>query len=212
MAAKRQSKAQYLKKRRARVRELYIHERLEPRNIARRLVDEGSIETSDESLESAIRLVRDDVKSIRAEINSRRGADADATVAFDEVDALEYELADLRHERDRQKRIADGEPDTDGKEAVYIVTMMGAGGEPIQFEKPKWPPGVRQKAGKDAALLAEKVSKLEVALAEKRRAMVPKVAGQEAGSGRNDNLFEVVTSGKKMNELIHENADRAKVN
>jgi hypothetical protein len=55
---RKQSKDLYLEKRKRRVRELYEKEGLQARDIAARLVDEGTIETLDESLESAIRLVR----------------------------------------------------------------------------------------------------------------------------------------------------------
>lgn len=208
-ATKQQSKKAYLAKRKARVRELYIHARLEPRDIAAKLVHDGTIETTDESLESAVRLVREDVRELREQITRHRSGDADATVAFDEIDALEYELSDLRSERDRQKRIADGEPDENGKEAVLIVTMMGAEGEPFQFEKPKWPAGVRQKAGKDAAQLTKDISKLEVALAEKRRliAEAAKRSGGDKGKAVGaDDVFTIHTSGDQFDDLVARNA------
>lgn len=227
-AAKKQSKRMYLAKRKKRVRELYIHGRLEPRDIAAKLVDDGTIETTDESLESAVRLVRGDVAKIRAEITSHREGDADASVAFNEIDALEYELADLRKERDRQQLIADGEPIemcarssvpppacanplclAEEKHVPYVgpaigVTITYTPQGPMTSYKALWPAGVRQKASKDAAILAEKVSKLEVALAEKRSMRI--AAAVRKDGAEKDDIFRIVTSGKPMNELILDNA------
>jgi hypothetical protein len=209
---KQQSKKTYLAKRKARVRQLHIHEHMGTRDIAAKLVNDGTIETSDESLESAIRLVREDVREIRAELSRER--DEDAPVSFDALDALEYELTDLRIERDYQRMIARGEPDENGQEAELVTNMIGKGGEPVPFIRPKWPAAVRQKASKDAAILAEKISKLEVALAEKRAAKKPATQGKASdGAPVDDGIFRIVTSGKPVDDLIQENAsERSKVN
>jgi hypothetical protein len=232
MPAKGRSKKQYIAKRVARVRDLYLREHLEPRDIASRLVAEGAIETTDESLESAIRLVRGDVKKIRSEIDSRRAGDADTSVALNDLDALELELKDLRKERDRQQLIADGEPiemcarsymppaacaneqciRLHNKHVKFTgpaigVTITHTPQGPMTSYKALWPAGVRQKASKDAALLSEKISKLEIALSEKRRAIAP-AATLGKGEGSADDLFQIVTSGKPMNELIAANTAR----
>lgn len=227
--AKQQSKKTYLAKRKNRVRELYIHDRMQPRDIAARLVADGVIETTDESLESAVRLVRDDVREIREELVRYRSGDAAPAVAFDEIDAMENELADLRREHTRQRMIADGEPTENCARSGIAVTACAnkdcLNGEhrpfigpavgisvtntpqgPMVTYKALWPAGVRQKASKDAALIAEKISKLEVALSEKRAAANP--APDAKKDSATADVFRVVASGKPMNELITENANR----
>jgi len=105
-----QAKLTYLAKRKKRVREIFEREGLQPRDIAARLVNEGVIETLDESLESATRLVRADLKEIRLSIDTGRAADAVPALAGNEIDALERELAELRRQHARQELIAEGEP------------------------------------------------------------------------------------------------------
>jgi hypothetical protein len=77
-----------------------------------------------------------------------------------------------------------------------------------------WPAGVRQKASKDKTIIAEKISKLEVALAEKRAAKKPATQGKASdGAPVDDGIFRIVTSGKPVDDLIQENAsERSKVN
>jgi hypothetical protein len=235
MTIKKESKRQYLDRRRRRVRELFRFEGLQPREIAEILVKDGTIETADESLESALRLVRSDVAEIRAEIDDERTEDAKPIVAANEVDALERELVDLRKERDRQQMIADGQPTEMcarsrtaiaecvspecgalGKHAAFVgpaigITIADTPQGPITTYKALWPAGIRQKASKDKAILIEKISKLEVALAERRRAAVPQGKDGEKANAKDD-LFQIVTSGKPMNELIVDNATRQTIN
>jgi hypothetical protein len=98
MPAKKESKERYIARRQRRVRELYIGEGLQPRAIAERLVKDGTIETTDESLESALRLVRSDVAAIREEIDAERAEDA-KPFTVNEIDALERELANCARTR-----------------------------------------------------------------------------------------------------------------
>src|ERR1700694_1616641 len=104
MAAKRSSKKAYIARRRRRVREGFIGEGLAPREIAAKLVADGTIETTDESLESAIRIVRSDVAGIRGEIDAEREEDDQQHAASNTADAMERELARLRTEQRRQER------------------------------------------------------------------------------------------------------------
>jgi hypothetical protein len=233
-AVKKESKKRYLARRMKRVRELYLRDGLEPRDIAAELVKDGTIETTDESFESAIRLVRGDVAKIRAEIDGRRAADSEKKVAINEIDALERELAELRKAHADQKLIAAGEPTemcarsrypiiactnpdclATGKHFPFVapaigVTMTDTPQGMMTSYRALWPAGVRQKASKDAAILAEKISKLEIVLSEKRRAPMQPGKGEDDGPG--DGLFQIVTSGKPMNDLIATNVDKSKVN
>jgi hypothetical protein len=227
MPAKKESKERYIARRQRRVRELYIGEGLQPRAIAERLVKDGTIETTDESLASALRLVRSDCAAIRAETNDERAEDASPTVAVNEIDALERELGELRIEHARQKMMAEGELtencarsgvsviscanttcETSGKHVSFIgpavgMTTTNTPQGPIVAYKALWPAGVRQKASKDVTILAEKIKKIEVALVEKRSAVSkqPGKAADAAGGGDGD-IFRVVMSGKSTEELI----------
>jgi hypothetical protein len=109
-AAAEASKKSYLAERATKIREMYLRDGLESRDIAAALVADGTIKTTDRSLQSAIRLVQVEVAKIRAEIDGFRADDADGKVATSEVDALERKLARLRLERDRQQLIAEGQP------------------------------------------------------------------------------------------------------
>src|SRR6266498_1255642 len=204
-ARKADSKRQYIARRQKRVRELYIREGLQPREIAAKLVADGTIETSDESLESAARLVRSDVAALRVELDVDRSEDAKPALLGNAIDALERQLAFLRKERDRQVMIADGEPDENGDEAEITTNLVGKGGIPIPFSQPKWPAGTRQKASKDAAILCEKISALEVLLTERRTEIKPAAKGERPADG-DSSIYRVVTSGKSMSDLVTENA------
>lgn len=233
MPAKQTSKRDYISRRKARVRDLYVTERLAPREIAARLVQEETIETTDESLESAIRIVRGDVAALRSELVSHRSGDADPSLAFDDLDALEAELTGLRVERDRQLVIAAGEPVEMcarsrreigecaepqcialGNHVPFIgprigITMTDTPQGMMTSWKALWPAGVRQKASKDVAILTRQISELEVKLAEKRRTAVPKKKdGDDAGTG-DDDFFRIVASDRSMVELIAENTTPA---
>lgn len=230
MAIKKESKQQYLARRRRRVRELYRGDGLTPREIAERLVKDGTIETTDESLESALRLVRQDVAAIREEIDAERAEDSKPIHASNEIDAIERELADLRKEHQRQEMIADGEPvemcarsrvrlaecvqpecGALGSHAPFVgpaigITIADTPQGPITTYKALWPSGTRQKASKDAAILARQIRETENALNEKRRLISerPKVADSK---GDEADVFRVVTSGKTTEELIDFNVN-----
>lgn len=196
--AKLESKRAYIARRKRCVRELYVREGYEVRDIAAALVADETITTTDESLESAIRLVRSDVAEIRAELDGLRSADAQPNVAGNEVDALERKLERLRKEHRRQESIASGEPDEQGRDAQLTTTTDTPGG-PIIVVRPKWPAGVRQKASKDACTLAEKIAEIEITLAEKRR------SEEEDGTSAQDGGLTIVESDKSLQELIARN-------
>jgi hypothetical protein len=228
MAAKRESKAQYIARRRWRVRELFYGEGLQPRAIAERLVREGTIETTDESLASALRLVYEDCAAVRAEVNDERAENSKPAVASNEIDALDRELEALRTEFDRQSLIADGQPTENcARSGITLIACDNATCEKTGTHKPfigpavgvtttytpqgpmisyraLWPAGVRQKASKDKAILAEKISKLERLLVEKRTAIAESQRAKKPGSGETagDDIFRVVTSDKSTDELI----------
>lgn len=223
MAAKRESKLAYLDRRKKRVRELYL-EGEETVDIASKLVTEGVIETSDESLESAIRLVRKDIAKFRAELAAHRIADAKPEIAGDDIDILSRKLKRLREEHAFQCLVRDGQPmelcarssipasvcankecEATGKHATYVgpgvgITIAQTPQGPITTYKALWPAGVRQKAGKDAATLAVKISEVETALAAKRAAVI------ETGTGAGDQGgLTIVESEKSIPELIEAN-------
>ncbi len=104
-----------------------------------------------------------------------------------------------------------------GKHRAFVgpaigVTIADTPQGPITSFKALWPAGVRQKASKDASLLAERISKLEISVAEKRRAQ--KVAKLEKGvdAPAEDDVFRIVTSGRTMDDLITYNVDGGKPN
>jgi hypothetical protein len=204
MKAKRTSKRAYLARRKRRVRELYL-DGLDPRDIAVKLVEDGTIETTDESLESAARLVRGDVAEIKAEIESVRIQDAQ--VAGSERDALERKLKRLRAEYERQVMIANGEPDETGVEAVIVTTMDTPNG-PLTSQRPKWPASSRQKASKDASILAEKIGDVEIALAR----VLDDGVDERTGEKRSESFVFSFPQTGTMSDLIAMNLERGKVN
>lgn len=223
MPAKRESKKAYLDRRKRRVRELYL-EGLEAPEIASLLVAEGTIDTTDESLASAIRLVRVDIAEYRAELTAQRADDSKPSVASDEVDSLTRKLRRLREAYADQRRIADGEPIEMCARSRYPIQSCAnpechAGAGHLAFTGPAigvtmtdtpqgmmtsykalWPAGVRQKAAKDAALLAEKIAEVEVAMVARRGAMA------DVGDGSADRGgLTIVESEKSIPELIEAN-------
>ena len=195
--AEHPSQRAYLQKRDARIDELWRSEGYEPKDIATLMLTEGSLVS--ESGDSAERTVRGVVAKISARLDSARKDDAEPACSTNDIDALERKLRRLRDALAWQNMVASGEPDEDGKEAVTIVTMMGANGDPFQFEKPKWPAGVRQKAKKDAATLVEKIAELEIALAAKR------ALASEASEGDRDGGLVIIESDRPIPELIKAN-------
>ncbi len=222
---KRQSKNRYLAHRKQRVWELRRTEGLEPYDIAVRLVKEGTIETTDETLQSAVKLVRGDL----ADLNSERQGERvlDVAVAGSEVDVLERELAELRKQHARQEMIADGEPIemcarsryplracanpaclAEGRHVPFTgpaigISIVDTPQGPMTTFRALWPAGTRQKASKDAAALAERISKLEVVLADKRREAVARQSRvvdpkREAGG------FTFNFSGRSLETLLQE--------
>jgi hypothetical protein len=224
MPAKRESKKAYLVRRKRRVRELYL-EGYDAPEIARQCVAEGVIETIDESLESAIRLVRADIAEFRRELSAHRAADANPEVAGSEIDALERKLRRLREAHADQRRIATGEPTEICARSRFEIAACtdrtcGATGKHMPFVGPAigvvitdtpqgamtsykalWPAGVRQKAVKDAALLAEKIAELEIVIAVRRAAD----AASAGGDGADQGGLTIVESDKSIDELIEIN-------
>ena len=196
---KRKAKREYLAKRRRRVRELYVDFGLTSRQIAEKLVSAGVIETTDESLESAIRLVRSDVAEIRREVDAERDEDGKREVAGSAGDALRRQLERLRYSYEKQREIADDE-------SIVTSTMTTPNGV-IVTEKPKWPPGVRQKAAKDAVLIAKEISQLETELATKSE-----VATTAAGAKSQVPPFRMVFSGRPLEDLIRDRTKTGEVN
>jgi hypothetical protein len=197
-AAPVESKKSYLAKRLARVRELYMHEGLEPVDIAERLVDEGAIKTSSDTLDSAVRLVRADVALIRKGVDAQRKTDA--PLVSRDLDVLERELLRLRRELRRQEIIAAGEPGPDGKDATITTSTITPEGV-IVMTRPKWPAGVRQKASRDASRLATEISKIEMVLSEKRSVEAEGSAEKDAMAGG----LTIIESDKSIEELIKQN-------
>lgn len=194
---------------------------MEPRDIAELMLEEKSIES--ESHESAVRTVRGVVAKIRARIDADREGDSDSKIATGEVDALERKLRRLREEHARQSLIASGEPTencarsgiavvacenaqckTTGIHVPFIgpavgISMMNTPQGPMVSYKALWPAGVRQKASKDAAILAEKIAELEVTLAAKRQT---ETTGEGAGV---EGGLRIIQSGASIEALIKAN-------
>jgi hypothetical protein len=227
MPAKKQTKAQYMAKVEQRVYHLYYFRGIDkPKEIAEILVREGTMETTDESLESATRLVREHLRNVKASIAGERKRDT--SVVTDDLDVLERELAELQKQHARQEVIAAGEPCEMcavsrlrveectmpeclalGKHRSFIgpaigITLADTPQGPITSYKALWPAGVRQKASKDASILAEKISVLEIKVADRRRKQDEAV---KDGAGKTGpDVFNIVTTGQPMNELITANA------
>lgn len=222
MTIKRESKKAYLERRKRRVRELYLEGHEAP-EIATALVEDGTIETTDESLDSAIRLVRKDIKEYREQLTAQRLDDAQPGIAGDELDALSRKLRRLREAYADQRRIAEGEPvemcarSQYRTEACANLVCVASGHMPYvgpavgvtMTDTPQgmmtsyralWPAGVRQKAAKDAALIAEKIADVEAALMAKRDLLGENGDGSADGRG-----LTIVESEKSIPELIQEN-------
>lgn len=211
----------YIKKRDAWIEELFIRKGLEPTEIALQMSEAGTLRS--DSPDSAVRTVRGVVAKIRKRINLDRSADASPTLAGNESDALERKLVWLRAQRDRQQLIADGEPmemcarssyplsacpNSDCQDlgthipfvgpAVGIVFMQTPQG-PMTTFKALWPAGVRQKASKDAAILASQIAELELVLIGRRDAQA------EAGESGSGDRLHLIESDKSIAELIEAN-------
>jgi hypothetical protein len=185
-----ESQKLYLSKRDARITHLFLREGFEPRDIASTMLDEGTLRS--DSYESAVRTVRGVVAKIRHGIDADRGHDAAAAVATNEIDALERKLRRLRADHAWQVSVSDDD-------SVITRNMVTPNG-PMVIEKDRWPAGVRQKARKDAAALAEKIADLEIVLASKRHADTDK-----AGSGAESGGLVIIESEKSIAELIAAN-------
>lgn len=192
-----ESRKAYLRRRDARIDELYFSEGLEPRDIATRMLREETLGSVSD--ESAVRTVRGVVAKLRKRIESERVEDGQITVALTRADSLEREISRLRFEHQRQVRIADGEPDSSGKEATITSSVDTPQGM-ITSVRPKWPAGVRQKASRDAATLAQKISKLEADLTDLRFNELEK--GKD---GAADGGLTIIESDKSIPELIVKN-------
>lgn len=212
----------YIKKRDARITELFVREGLEPREIAIRMSEEETLRS--DSSDSATRTVRGVVAKIRKTINANRVGDSAPAFASNESDALERKLVWLRTQRDRQQLIADGEPiemcarssypltscpNTDCRQtgwghlpftgpAVGIVFMQTPQG-PMTTFRALWPAGVRQKASKDAATLASQIAELELLLIGRRDAHA------ESGENGDGERLHLIESDKSIEELIEAN-------
>lgn len=184
------SQKRYLAKRDARIEQLYVREGEEPRDIAVKMLEEGTLTSKSE--ESAIRTVRGIVAIIRTRLDGARSDDSKSEVATNEVDALERKLKRLRE--DHAWQLAKSEDET-----TVTHTMVTPNG-PLLIEKAKWPAGVRQKARKDAAMLAEKIADLEIALAARRAIEVERDAGVGESGG-----LTIIESDKSIAELIDRN-------
>lgn len=186
---KKQSRKQYLAKRDARIEELFLREGLEPRDIAVMMLAEETL--TSESEDSAIRTVRGVVAKIRKRIDDARTGDAKVEVASNEIDALERKLSRLRADHTWQLGISEDE-------TIITTTVVTTNGE-IVVEKPKWPAGVRQRARRDAAALAEKISELECVISSKRNFEMDGDAQREQGG------LVIIESDKSISELIKAN-------
>jgi hypothetical protein len=185
-----ESQKAYLAKRDGRIEHLFLREGLEPRDIANAMLTEGTLKS--DSHESALRTVRGVVAKIRKRIDCDRDEDAAADVATNEVDALERKLRRLRADHTWQLSISEDETTV----SHTMVTPNGA----VVIEKAKWPAGIRQKARKDAAALAEKIAELEIAIAAKRPNR-----GDEEGDGAVDGGLTIIESEMSIPELIAAN-------
>lgn len=183
------SRRSYLAKRDARIEDLYLREGDEPRDIAVKMLVEATL--TSESEDSAIRTVRGVVAKIRKRIDTARTGDARTEVATNEIDALERKLKRLRADHSWQLYISDDE-------SIITTTTITTNG-PVIVERAKWPAGVRQRARRDAAALAEKISELECVLAAKRELDVEADAVGESGG------LTIVESDKSIQELIKAN-------
>ena len=219
--AKKPTQREYRAKRDARIEELYLREGLEPRDIAAKMLAEETL--ASESEDSAMRTVRGVVRKLRERLDGARLGDSKAEIATNEIDALERKLARLRQEHARQESIAQGELGENcarsqlrvavclnaectatGKHVPFIgplvgVTMTNTPQGPMTSYRAMWPAGVRQKASKDAAALAEKIAEIEIALTAKRSLAVEAEETGDAGG------LTIIESDKSIQDLIKEN-------
>jgi hypothetical protein len=185
-AAPPTEKAAYLAERDAAIEALYLNEGYdEPREIAHLLWNRGLIDTKDESLESATRIVRGVLAGIRARLTQQRTADAQEGVSSARIDILLRQLRELKRQLARQELIASGEPtelcarskmraELCGDivcaaacshllvvvDAVVVTTTDTPNGM-MTIQKLKWPAGVRQRASHDAVIIARRIAEIE---------------------------------------------------
>jgi hypothetical protein len=148
-------KQDYLRTRKTRVRQLYLRDNLEAPAIAARLIEDGTIETKSE--ESALRLVRADVAEIKKEIAAERGEIA----AHDGGASLDAQLKELeRLEFSYRGQVALAENDE------IVTTVIPTQNGEMVIEKPKVAAGVKQRALKDAAIIAQRIAEKEAEIAK----------------------------------------------
>lgn len=190
--ARRETKRAYMARRRKRVRELFILHGFEPREIAARLIEDGTITAS--SFESAHTLVRSDVAEIRRQIDAHRVDDGAAVVAPNEIDALERRFTNLR------KALALAESIAGDSETMTTSTSTLPSGDVMTHVRPMWPAGERRKANRDAVVIAEKIAEVELLLIEKR-------AEEKtiAGGGTEESGLTVIHSDQSIAQLIEAN-------
>lgn len=210
---------EYILQRDERIVELSRREGFRAGDIAALMLREGTLQSR--SKESAIHTVRVVLTKAREELNDERTGDAAPAVVSNEIDALERKLDRLRAEHARQMVIATGEPTENcarsgiavvtcrnqdcierGEHVPFVgpaigMTMMTTPQGPMISYKALWPAGVRQKASKDAAGLAEKIADLEIALDTKRQATI-----ESDATGAGEGGLTIVPSDKPIADLI----------
>ncbi len=108
------------------------------------------------------------------------------------------ELAALQEARQAQLKISKDES------LIPIVTRVKRGKSVTEIvtKKPKVAAGVRQKAAKDAAILARQIANVEKLIAARK---AESGAERERSENAKGGLFEIVVSGKSINSLIAHN-------
>jgi len=222
-AAEASAKAEYLARRDAAIEVLYLNDGYDdPREIAQLLVTRGLIETKDDSLESATRIVRGVLAKIRKRLADQRIQDAQEGVSSSRIDILLRQLRELKKQLARQELIASGEPTEVCARSMLVPALCGdivcgaacshqlvtldavvtttVGATEIQ--KLKWPAGVRQKASHDAVLIAKRIGELELEVAVERDAHALIGDGEDLGDAGG---LTIIESNESIETLIAKN-------
>jgi hypothetical protein len=137
------SKSRELQKRRDLIRKLYVIEGFETRDIAEKLLGDGTLKSR--SFESALKTVRNEVAEIKREMRE------DVAANEDEGSAKERHINRLLYTV--RKLIALIEDDS------FITKVVGYTKDgPITSEVPAVPVAVKQKAMKDLAAISERLA------------------------------------------------------
>ncbi len=184
------------RERERRTRSLYLHNGYRPPEICDVLREEGLLLGLNRS--SALRLIQEQVKSIREE------AEPEAILALQiPAETERYRQRLLKAARE-QLAIIESDESADRQ----VVTPKG---NVVTVQEPRWPASVKQKAIKDYAAISEKLARLD-GVDVAGGGIGSQKPPEEDGKPVQTSPFEFVMTGQSMDTLITLNVEQGKVN